>query len=89
MDEVGSSIPHSDDPNTQVFPFIFSPDNTQDDPKTLTYSLLWPSKSIKKDEYYYRDYLQGVTEESWRSARFFPWFNIYEEYFLEEYEKFK
>jgi hypothetical protein len=55
----------------------------------MTYSILWATKDIKKDEYVYRDYLNGVTEAQWRSSRLYPWFNVFEEYFLQEHEKFK
>lgn len=38
MDEVGSSIRHSDKPNIAVHPFIYSP-NLKLDEKTITYSV--------------------------------------------------
>lgn len=38
MDEVGSSIKHSDDPNLAVHPFIYSPNNAFD-AHTITYSV--------------------------------------------------
>ena len=89
MDEVGTSIMHSDQPNCIVKPFIYSPDCYEDDPKTLTFSVLWFTKEIKKDELIYRDYLQGITEKMWRSSRLLPWFNVFQEYFETEYNKFK
>lgn len=88
MDEVGSAITHSEKPNTTVAPVIFSPNNEFDDPKTMTYSVLWLTEDIPKEKYLYRDYLNGITEKEWRSARYLPWFNVFPEYFAEEYDKF-
>ena len=34
-----------------------------------------------------RDFLKGVTEKEWRSARLFPWYDVYPEYFAEELKK--
>ena len=59
-----------------------------DDSKTMTYSVLWLTEDVKKDHFFYRDYLNGITEKEWRSARFLPWFNVFEEYYQQEYEKF-
>jgi hypothetical protein len=88
-DEVGASICHSDTPNTKLAPLIYSPNCQVDDPQTMTYTVLWPVKDIPKDELLYRDYLNGVSEKQWRSARLLPWFNVFEEYYQEEFEKFK
>ena len=54
----------------------------------MTYSVVWPIKDIKNNELLYRDYLIGVDETKWRSARLYPWFNVFEEYYAEEYKKF-
>lgn len=43
MDEVGSSISHSDVPNLAVHPFIYAPNN-EFDAQTITYSICWPLK---------------------------------------------
>jgi hypothetical protein len=88
-DEVGSSICHNDTPNTKMSPLIYSPNCEPEDSQTMTYSVLWATKPIKKDELYYRDYLHGIDESKWRSSRLLPWFNVYEEYFQQEYQKFK
>ena len=81
MDEVGSAISHSEKPNTMLAPMIFSPNNAHDDDKTMTYSLLWATEDVPKEKYLYRDYLNGLTEKEWRSARYYPWFNVFPEYF--------
>ena len=39
MDEVGSSMSHSDKPNLAVHPLIYAPNNKFDD-QTITYSVL-------------------------------------------------
>jgi hypothetical protein len=54
----------------------------------LTYSLVWPIKDVKTNELLYRDHLIGVDETKWRSARLYPWFNVFEEYYQQEYKKF-
>lgn len=88
MDEVGSSITHSDKPNSKLAPIIYSPNNIHDDDKVMTYSVLWLTEDLKKHDYFYRDYLHGITEKEWRSSRLLPWFNVFPEYFEKEYRKF-
>lgn len=80
-DEVGVSFTHNDDPNCTVAPIIYSPNNEADDAQTMTYSLFWPKKDIKKNEYLYKDFLQGIGEDKWRSARLHVWFNVFNEYY--------
>jgi tubulin--tyrosine ligase-like protein 12 len=84
-DEVGNAISHSDTPNAKMLPLIFSPNNKQDDEACVTYSLLWATEEIKKDHYITRDFLAGITEAEWRSARLYPWFNVYPEYYEAEF----
>ena len=88
-DEVGSSICHSDTPNTKMSPLIYSPNCEAEDSQTMTYSVLWATQNIKKDELYYRDFLHGIDETKWRSSRLLPWFNLFDEYFLAEHKKFQ
>jgi tubulin--tyrosine ligase-like protein 12 len=80
MDEVGSSMTHSDIPNFAVHPFIYSPNNALD-AHTITYSICWPLSDLKQGEIIYRDYLSGITEDKFRSTRLSVWFNTPEEYF--------
>ena len=54
----------------------------------MTYSVFWVTEEVKNGNYLYRDYLNGATEQEWRSSRLQPWFNLYEEYFEGEYKKF-
>ena len=86
-DEVGCSIVHSDAPNTKLAPLIFSPNNKDDDHATMTYSVMWPCEDIEAKACLCRDHLPGVDEKAWRSARLFPWINVYEEYYAAEYKK--
>jgi len=46
-DEVGTSITHSDKPNTKMFPLIYSPNCKIDDHETTTYSIAFPIEEIK------------------------------------------
>ena len=87
-DEVGCAIVHSDTPNVKLLPFIYSPNAQMEDPRLTAYSVLWVTEEINKDAYLYRDYLYGVTEAKFRSARLYPWFNVFQEYYNQEYEKF-
>ena len=50
-DEVGSSITHSDAPNTRMLPFIYSPNCKVDDAATMTYSILWNTVDLKAEEF--------------------------------------
>ena len=88
-DEVGCAISHSDAPNTRLAPIIYSPDGIPDDPKTMTFTLMWTTQAIKKEQYFERDYLWGITEHQWRSARLFTWFDVFPEYFEQEWVKFQ
>lgn len=45
-DEVGSMIPHSDDPNMKIIPFLYAPNNKMDS-DVQAFSIMWPIKDIK------------------------------------------
>ncbi|XP_022907385.2 tubulin--tyrosine ligase-like protein 12 [Onthophagus taurus] len=66
MDEVGSAIHHSDDPNFRVVPFIYIPEQ-------LGVCLIYPLKNLKCEEVITRDFLEGVTDSLTRSALSLPW----------------
>jgi tubulin--tyrosine ligase-like protein 12 len=82
-DEVGCAMRHSDAPNFAIHPFIYAPNN-KFDAHTITYSVCWPLKDIAEGETIYKDYLKGIDESKFRSARFTVWFNTPEEYFSEQ-----
>ena len=88
-DELGAAITHSDTFNVRLLPLIYSPNCSHDDAAAMTYSVLWPSEQIKKEQYLKRDYLAGITETEFRSARLLPYFNVFPEYFEQEHDKFK
>lgn len=88
MDEVGTAMRHSDQPNFAVHPFIFSPNNKLDE-HTITYSIAWPIHDIDEGEIIYRDFLKGIDESKFRSARLSVWFNTPEEYFTEQLKIYK
>lgn len=58
-DEVGSMIPHSDDPNVKLIPFLYAP-NYKLDSEVQAFSIMWPIKDIEPEEQIYRDYLNGI-----------------------------
>lgn len=79
QDEVGSAIAHSDQPNLKVVPFCFSPTNVASD--TVTFNIVWPIADIKSGAGLYRDFLPGVSEAQFRSARLHTWFCTPDDYY--------
>ncbi|GFP85500.1 tubulin--tyrosine ligase-like protein 12 [Phtheirospermum japonicum] len=82
MDELGSALRHSDEANFRVSPFLYMPDGK------LDYSILWPTKNVRKDDECTLDYLFGIGEDRQRSARLTAWFHTPQNYFFKEYEKY-
>ncbi|XP_004537531.1 tubulin--tyrosine ligase-like protein 12 [Ceratitis capitata] len=67
MDEVGSAITHSDDPNFRLVPFLYL--NTQ-----TTYSLLFPIRDCDYEEQVTRDFVEYVSKHTAdRDALLLPW----------------
>ncbi|KAI4495456.1 hypothetical protein M0802_008670 [Mischocyttarus mexicanus] len=67
MDEVGSAINHSDDPNFRTVPFLYLPEG-------ITYTLLFPIKNVKYEEEVTRDFIEGQTNGlKERQALLLPW----------------
>ncbi len=54
-------IPHSDDPNVKLIPFLYAP-NYKLDADVQAFSILWPVKEIEKQGQIFRDYLNGMKE---------------------------
>lgn len=52
-------IPHSDDPNMKIIPFLYAP-NYKLDSDVQAFSLLWPLKDIKAGDLLTKDYLNGM-----------------------------
>lgn len=64
MDEVGSAIVHSDEPNCRIIPFVHTTES-------ITYSLLFPIQDINEDDQVTRDYVEGVAQN--REVMLLPW----------------
>ncbi|XP_050918374.1 uncharacterized protein LOC127135779 [Lathyrus oleraceus] len=85
MDEFGSALRHSDEPNFRVAPFLFMPEGNL--ASAVSYSILWPTQNVWKGDECTRDFLLGIGEDKQRSARLTAWFHTPENYFIQEYEK--
>ncbi|XP_012276050.1 tubulin--tyrosine ligase-like protein 12 [Orussus abietinus] len=67
MDELGSAINHSDDPNFRTVPFLYASEG-------VTYTLLFPIKDVPFEAEITRDYVEGVTNDpNKRRALLLPW----------------
>lgn len=67
MDEVGSAVNHSDEPNFRIVPFLHL--NTQ-----TTYSLLFPIRDVEDGEQVTRDFVEYVAKDApERDAVLLPW----------------
>ncbi|KAI4377813.1 hypothetical protein MLD38_015387 [Melastoma candidum] len=86
MDELGSALRHSDEPNFMVAPFLYMPEGKL--ASAVSYSLLWPIKNVAQGEECTRDFLHGIGEDKQRSARLTAWFHTPESYFIQLYEKY-
>uniref|UniRef100_A0A1B6J2G9 Tubulin--tyrosine ligase-like protein 12 SET-like domain-containing protein n=1 Tax=Homalodisca liturata TaxID=320908 RepID=A0A1B6J2G9_9HEMI len=69
MDEFGSAIQHSDCPNFRVVPFLHIPEG-------IAYSVLFPIKTVKRNDDVTRDYVESITDDLERKARLIPWKEI-------------
>lgn len=67
LDELGSGITHSDTPNFRAVPFIYVPEQ-------LTYTLLFPIKSVEEGEMVTRNFVEGHYPDAMqREAMLIPW----------------
>ncbi|KAJ8922981.1 hypothetical protein NQ315_001529 [Exocentrus adspersus] len=66
MDEIGSSILHSDSPNCRIVPFVYIEEQ-------ITYSLLFPIEDVEAGDFIFRDFAEGTTDPERRSAVLLPW----------------
>lgn len=67
LDELGSGINHSDNPNFRAVPFIHVPDQ-------MTYTLLFPIEDIEEGEIVRRDFIEGNYPDNMeREAMLIPW----------------
>ncbi|XP_058001912.1 uncharacterized protein LOC110640426 isoform X2 [Hevea brasiliensis] len=86
MDELGSALWHSDEPNFRVAPFLFMPEGKLE--SAVSYSILWPIRNVHNGDECTRDFLYGIGEDKQRSARLTAYFHTPQSYFIQEYEKF-
>jgi len=67
MDEVGSAINHSDEPNFRTIPFLHIPEG-------ITYTLLFPTRDVAAGSEVTRDFVEGQTNDpEKRRALLLPW----------------
>lgn len=79
MDELGSGIQHSNEPNFRAVPFIHVPEQ-------VTYTILFPICDVEEGDTVTRNYVEGGFEDvKQRDAMLLPWqpFN----YLLESFEQ--
>ena len=88
MDELGSGIQHSDTPNVAMAPFLFAPNNKFDE-HMISYNLIWPTQNLEHGQNLFRDYLFGIDETRFRSAKLACWFDIPYSIFIENYQNYK
>lgn len=65
LDELGSSVQHSDTPNCRIVPFVYLNDDV--------YSLLFLQDNIEEGDLVYRDFAEGITDVTPRKAALLPW----------------
>ncbi|BFG04305.1 tubulin--tyrosine ligase-like protein 12 [Drosophila madeirensis] len=67
MDEIGSAVNHSDDPNFRVVPLLYLDTHT-------TYSIMFPIKDCEQNELLTRDVVEYVAKDApQRAALLLPW----------------
>ncbi|CAG9789404.1 unnamed protein product [Diatraea saccharalis] len=77
MDELGSGITHSDNPNFRTVPFINVPDQ-------MTYTLLFPIEYVEQNNIVTRNFVEGNYPDSLqREAMLIPWKHY--DYFDEDF----
>ncbi|KMS96222.1 hypothetical protein BVRB_001310 [Beta vulgaris subsp. vulgaris] len=86
MDELGSALRHSDEPNFRTAPFLYMRDGNL--ASAVSFSILWPTQDVREGDECTRDYLLGIGEDKQRSARLTAWFHTPKNYFIKGYEKY-
>lgn len=67
LDELGSGITHSDNPNFRTVPFINVPDQ-------MTYTLLFPVENVEEGDVITRNFVEGqFSDPLQREAMLIPW----------------
>ncbi|XP_022226803.2 tubulin--tyrosine ligase-like protein 12 [Drosophila obscura] len=67
MDEIGSAVNHSDDPNFRIVPLLYLDTHT-------TYSIMFPIKDCEQNDLLTRDVIEYVAKDApQRAALLLPW----------------
>lgn len=67
LDELGSGITHSDNPNFRAVPFIFVPEQ-------ITFTLLFPIENVEEGDSITRNFVEGAyADPLQREAMLIPW----------------
>lgn len=79
LDELGSGITHSNNPNFRAVPFIHVPDQ-------MTYTLLFPIENVEEGEIITRNFVEGeYSDNLQKEALLIPW--KYYEHFDEDFSQ--
>ena len=80
MDEFGSRIQHSTNPNVKIGPFHFSKTES-------VYSVMWPLKDIDGEEVV-RDFAHGIKDPTLRQIKLLPWYAAEHDEFMQNLDEF-
>lgn len=87
LDEVGSALEHSDDPNVASFPFIFFKDNKPDS-EAKTYNILVPIKDLKAGDFCTVNKLRNCADNL-KAVRLGLWEKVDHMQFIDKYLAYK
>jgi tubulin--tyrosine ligase-like protein 12 len=79
MDEMGSAVGHSSEPNVVCVPFMFiqppPSGSLSAQPQLTSFSIMWPVRDIDFEDYVERDYCPWITTPIDRIAHLADWIN--------------
>jgi tubulin--tyrosine ligase-like protein 12 len=89
MDELGSAVAHSGEPNVICVPFLFiqaMPGTAQgpSQPQLISFSIMWPVQDIAHQDYVERDFCPWITTPVDRIAHLADWITGIDEDLLEQ-----
>ena len=83
MDELGSSIAHSGEPNVVCVPFLFiNTPSPASQPQIVPFSIVWPSQNIAHEDFVERDFCSWITTPVERIAHLCDWIDGVDEELL-------
>jgi hypothetical protein len=68
---------------------MYSPNNNATDPNAVSFNILWPCSEIAANDGIYRDFLSGMSEEQFRSARLHTWFDTPDYFYTNSLKKLR